>query len=150
MKVVLRTDVNGLGYKGDIVSISDGYAQNKLIPQGLAYLATAGAEKEAEKMRQARELRASEEKAMAEEMASRMENETLTIAMNAGEGGKLFGSVSATDISEALSDQKNITIDKKLITIAESIKEIGTYQVDVKPHPDVEFTISLDVVTETN
>ena len=150
MKVVLRTDVDGLGYKGDIVSISDGYAQNKLIPQGLAYLATAGAEKEAKKMRQARELRASEEKAMAEEMASRMENETLTIAMNAGEGGKLFGSVSATDISEALSDQKNITIDKKLITIAESIKEIGTYQVDVKPHPDVEFTISLDVVTETN
>ena len=150
MKVVLRTDVDGLGYKGDIVSISDGYAQNKLIPQGVAYLATAGAEKEAEKMRQARELRASEEKAMAEEMASRMENETLTIAMNAGEGGKLFGSVSATDISEALSDQKNITIDKKLITIAESIKEIGTYQVDVKPHPDVEFTISLDVVTETN
>ena len=150
MKVVLRTDVDGLGYKGDIVLISDGYAQNKLIPQGLAYLATAGAEKEAEKMRQARELRASEEKAMAEEMASRMENETLTIAMNAGEGGKLFGSVSATDISEALSDQKNITIDKKLITIAESIKEIGTYQVDVKPHPDVEITISLDVVTETN
>ena len=150
MKVVLRTDVDGLGYKGDIVSISDGYAQNKLIPQGLAYLATAGAEKEAEKMRQARELRASEEKALAEEMASRMENETLTIAMNAGEGGKLFGSVSATDISEALSDQKNITIDKKLITIAESIKEIGTYQVDVKPHPDVEFTISLDVVTETH
>ena len=150
MKVVLRTDVDGLGYKGDIVLISDGYAQNKLIPQGLAYLATAGAEKEAEKMRQARELRASEEKAMAEEMASRMENETLTIAMIAGEGCKLFGSVSATDISEALSDQKNITIDKKLITIAESIKEIGTYQVDVKPHPDVEFTISLDVVTETN
>jgi large subunit ribosomal protein L9 len=150
MKVVLRTDVDGLGYKGDIVSISDGYAQNKLIPQGLAYLATAGAEKEAEKMRQARELRASEEKAMAEEMASRMENETLTIAMNAGEGGKLFGSVSATDISEALSDQKNITIDKKLITVAQSIKEIGIYQVEVKPHPDVEFTISLDVVTETN
>ena len=150
MKVVLRTDVDGLGYKGDIVSISDGYAQNKLIPQGMAYLATAGAEKEAEKMRQARELRASEERAMAEEMARRMENETLTIAMNAGEGGKLFGSVSATDISEALSDQKNITIDKKLITIAESIKEIGTYQVDVKAHPDVEFTISLDVVTETN
>ena len=150
MKVVLRTDVDGLGYKGDIVLISDGYAQNKLIPQGLAYLATAGAEKEAEKMRQARELRASEEKAMAEEMASRMENETLTIAMNAGEGGKLFGSVSATDISEALSDQKNITIDKKLITVAQSIKEIGTYQVEVKPHPDVEFTISLDVVTESN
>ena len=150
MKVVLRNDVEGLGYKGDIVTISDGYAQNKLIPQGLAFKATAGAEREAEKMRQARELRASEEKAVAEEMASRMENETLTIAMNAGEGGKLFGSVSATDISEALSDQKNITIDKKLITIAESIKEIGTYQVDVKPHPDVEFTISLDVVTETN
>ncbi len=116
----------------------------------MAYLATAGAEKEAEKMRQARELRASEEKAMAEEMATRMENETLTITVNAGEGGKLFGSVSATDISEALSDQKNITIDKKLITIDESIKEVGTYQVVIKPHSDVEFSVSLDVVAESN
>ena len=150
MKVVLRADVDGLGYKGDIVSISDGYAQNKLIPQGLAFKATAGAEKEAEKMRQSRELRASEEKAMAEEMATRMENEALSITVNAGDGGKLFGSVSATDISEALSDQKNIMIDKKLITIAESIKEVGTYQVGIKPHPDVEFTISLDVVAESN
>lgn len=105
MKVVLRADVDGLGFKGDIVSISDGYAQNKLIPQGLAFKATAGAE-EAEKMRQSRELRASEEKAMAEEMATRMENESLSITVNAGEGGKLFGSVSATDISEALSGQK--------------------------------------------
>ena len=85
MKVVLRADVDGLGYKGDIVSISDGYAQNKLIPQGLAFKATAGAEKEAEKMRKSRELRASEEKAMAEEMATRMENEALSITVNAGE-----------------------------------------------------------------
>ena len=150
MKVVLRTNVDGLGYKGDIVSIADGYAQNKLIPQGLAYKATAGAEKEAEKMRRVRELRASEEKAVAEEMATRMENDTLTISVNAGEGGKLFGSVSATDISEALSEQKNITLDKKLITIAESIKELGTYQVGIKPHPDVNFNISLDVVAESD
>jgi large subunit ribosomal protein L9 len=150
MKVVLRNDVDGLGYKGDIVSISDGYAQNKLIPQGLAYKATAGAEKEAEKMRQARELRASEEKAVAEEMATRMQNESLTITVNAGEGGKLFGSVSAADISQSLSEQKNITIDKKLITVSESIKEVGSYQIIIKPHPDVEFAISLDVVAESD
>ena len=148
MKVVLRNDVEGLGYKGDIVTISDGYAQNKLIPQGLAFKATAGAEREAEKMRQARELRASEEKAVAEEMASRMENETLSITVNAGEGGKLFGSVSAADISDALSSQKNITIDKKLITIDESIKEVGSHQIVIKPHQDVEFTILLDVIAE--
>lgn len=149
MKVVLRNDVDGLGYKGDIVSISDGYAQNKLIPQGLAYKATAGAEKEAENMRQARELRASEEKAVAEEMAARMQDESLSITVNAGEGGKLFGSVSAADISQSLSEQKNITIDKKLITISESIKEVGSYQIIIKPHPDVEFAISLDVVAES-
>ena len=148
MKVVLRNDVEGLGYKGDIVTISDGYAQNKLIPQGLAFKATAGAEREAEKMRQARELRASEEKAVAEEMANRMENETLSITVNAGEGGKLFGSVSAADISDALSSQKNITIDKKLITIGESIKEVGSHQIVIRPHQDVEFTISLDVIAE--
>ena len=148
MKVVLRTNVDGLGYKGDIVSISDGYAQNKLIPQGLAYKATAGAEKEAENMRQARELRASEEKAVAEEMAARMQNESLSITVNAGEGGKLFGSVSTADISQLLAEQKNITIDKKLISISESIKEVGSHQITIKPHPDVEFAISLDVVAE--
>ena len=148
MKVVLRQDVSGVGHKGDVVDISDGFAQNKLIPQGMAFKATAGAERDAENMRKAREVKASEEKAEAEEMATRMEGETLSIEMKAGEGGKLFGSVSSTDISAALSDQKNITIDRKAIEITESIKEIGTYSFTVKPHPDVEFTIAVAVIAE--
>ena len=148
MKVVLREDVSGVGHKGDVVNISDGFAQNKLIPQGMAFKATAGAERDAENMRKSREVKASEEKAEAEEMASRMQGETLSIEMKAGEGGKLFGSVSATDISAALSDQKNITIDRKAIEISDSIKEVGTYSVTVKPHPDVEFTISVAVIAE--
>jgi len=77
-----------------------------------------------------------------------MQGDTLSIEMKAGEGGKLFGSVSATDISAALSDQKNITIDRKAIEISDSIKEVGTYSVTVKPHPDVEFTISVTVIAE--
>ena len=148
MKVVLRADVKGVGHKGDVVDISDGFAQNKLIPQGMAFKATAGAEREAESMRKARELKASEEKAEAEEMASRMLDQTLSIKMKAGEGGKLFGSVTSADISAALSNQKNITIDRKAIEVTDSIKEVGTYPVTVKPHPDVEFTISVDVVAE--
>ena len=148
MKVVLREDVSGVGHKGDVVDISDGFAQNKLIPQGMAFKATAGSERDAENMRKAREVKASEEKAEAEEMATRMEGETLSIEMKAGEGGKLFGSVSSTDISAALSDQKNITIDRKAIEITESIKEIGTYSVTVKPHPDVEFTIAVTDIAQ--
>ena len=149
MKVVLRTDVSGVGYKGDVVDISDGFAQNKLIPQGMAFKASAGAEREAENMRKAREIKASEEKEEAVEMASRMQDQILAIEMKAGEGGKLFGSVTAADISTALSTQKNITLDRKAIEITESIKEIGSYPISVKPHPEVEFTISVNVVAES-
>tara|TARA_B100000686_G_C16710059_1_gene928574 strand:+ start:564 stop:1016 length:453 start_codon:yes stop_codon:yes gene_type:complete len=150
VKVVLRTDVSGVGNKGDVVDIADGFAQNKLIPQGMAFKASPGAEREAENMRKARELKASEERAVAEEMASRMQDQTLLIQMKAGEGGKLFGSVTAADISSALSEQKNITLDRKAISIDESIKETGTYSITVKPHQDVQFILSVDVVAEGN
>ena len=100
-------------------------------------------------MRKAREIKASEEKAEAVEMASRMQDQILAIEMKAGEGGKLFGSVTAADISTALSTQKNITLDRKAIEITESIKEIGSYPISVKPHPEVEFTISVNVVAES-
>ncbi len=148
MKVVLRENVSGVGHKGDVVDISDGFAQNKLIPQGMAFKATAGAERDAENMRKSREVKASEEKAEAEEMASRMQGDTLSIEMKAGEGGKLFGSVSATDISVALSDQKNITIDRKAMRYLTVSKKSAPIQLLLNPIPDVEFTISVAVIAE--
>jgi len=148
VKVVLRENVSGVGHKGDVVDISDGFAQNKLIPQGMAFKATAGAERDAENMRKSREVKASEEKAEAEEMASRMQGDTLSIEMKAGEGGKLFGSVSATDISVALSDQKNITIDRKAMRYLTVSKKSAPIQLLLNPIPDVEFTISVAVIAE--
>ena len=149
MKVVLRSDVEGLGYKGDIVDISDGFAQNRLIPRGLAFKATPGAEREAERMRKSRELKAVEERAVVEEMATRLSESPITISMNAGEGGKLFGSVTTADIVAALEEQVNVTLDRKNLQLSDSIKEIGTYEVVARPHPDVEFSISVEVVADS-
>ena len=149
MKVVLRSDVEGVGYKGDIVDISDGFAQNRLIPQGLAFKASPGAEREAERMRKSRELKAVEERSVAEEMATRLSESPLTISMNAGEGGKLFGSVTTADIVAALEEQVNVTLDRKVLQLSDSIKEIGTYEVVARPHPDVEFSITVEVVADS-
>jgi len=149
VKVVLRSDVEGVGYKGDIVDISDGFAQNRLIPQGLAFKATSGAEREAERMRKSRELKAVEERSVAEEMAARLAEKPITIRMNAGEGGKLFGSVTSTDIASALETQASITIDRKDLQLSDNIKEIGTYEVFARPHPDVEFPITIEVVADS-
>ena len=149
MKVVLRTDVEGVGHKGDIVDISDGFAQNKLIPKGLAFKATSGAEREAERMRKSRELKAAEERSVAEEIAARLTEKSITIAMNAGEGGKLFGSVTTSDIASALENQANVTLDRKDLHLAETIKEIGTYEVMARPHPDVEFSVTIEVVADS-
>ena len=149
MKVVLRTDVEGVGYKGDIVDISDGFAQNKLIPKGLAFKASVGAEREAERMRKSRELKAAEERSVAEEIASRLTEKSITISMNAGEGGKLFGSVTTSDIATALQGQANVTLDRKNLQLSETIKEIGTYEVMAQPHPDVEFSVTIEVVADS-
>ncbi len=149
MKVVLRTDVEGVGFKGDIVDISDGFAQNRLIPQGLAFKATSGAEREAERMRKSRELKVVEERSVAEEMATRLAEKTLTISMNAGEGGKLFGSVTSTDIVSALESQANVTLDRKDLQLSDNIKELGTHEVLARPHPDVEFPITIEVVADS-
>ena len=149
MKVVLRNDVAGIGHKGDIVNIADGYAQNKLIPEGLAYKATHGSEQDAERMRKSRELKAVEERSVVEEMAARVEGKSISISMNAGEGGKLFGSVSTADIATALAEQVHVTVDRKTIELDENIKEIGTYEILVQPHPEVKFTITIEVIADS-
>ena len=100
-------------------------------------------------MRNSRELKAAEERSVAEEMASRLTEKSITIGMNAGEGGKLFGSVTTSDIATALETQANVTLDRKDLNLSETIKEIGTYEVMARPHPDVEFAITIEVVADS-
>lgn len=146
MKVVLRADVDGLGKKGDVVEVADGHGRNLLIPKGLALKATPGSERQAESMRRARELRDAADREVAEEMASRLVAKPITIAARAGEGGKLFGSVTTADVVRAVAEQANITLDRRALTADEAIKTLGTHTVTAKVHTDVEFPITVEVI----
>jgi large subunit ribosomal protein L9 len=148
MKVVLRADVEGLGARGDVVEVADGHGRNLLIPKGLALKATAGAERQAEAMRRSRELRDAADRAVAEEMATRLVNNPVTIAARSGEGGRLFGSVTSGDIVRAIEEQKKITIDRRAVVGDEHLKELGTHLVMVKVHRDVSFPVTVEVIAD--
>ncbi len=148
MRVVLRTDVDGLGKKGDVVDVADGHARNRLIPKGLALKATPGAERQAEAMRRGRELVDARERADAEEMAARVADKLITIAARAGEGGKLFGSVTTADVARALEEQAHVVIDRRVLEADDAIKELGTHTVTAKVHPEVHFPITVEVIAD--
>jgi large subunit ribosomal protein L9 len=146
MKVILRSDVSTLGKRGDILDVSDGYARNYLVPKGLAMKASVGAEAQAASMRRARDLRDAQDRAAAEALATTLVPKVITLAARAGTEGRLFGSVTASDIAAAVEAQTNVVIDRRKIVLAEPIKTLGTHTVPVKLHADVEFPVTLDVV----
>lgn len=146
MKVVLRDDVEGIGRKGDLADVANGYARNYLLPKGLALKATAGLEAQAEGMRRARALRNAEDRADAEELATRLVPMVLTIGARAGDEGKLFGSVTAADVVTALEQQASVELDRRLLELDEPIKSTGTHQVMANLHPEVQFPITIEVV----
>lgn len=148
MKIVLREDVEALGRKGDLVEVADGYARNYLVPRGLAIKATKGVVAQAEAMRRNRAAREARERAAAEELASRLAVGPLTLAARAGEAGKLFGSVTATDIAGALLERTGVEIDRRLVQLDEPIRELGDFEVTVKLHSEVVVTLPVSVVAE--
>lgn len=145
MKVVLRSDVDEVGNKGDIVDVADGFGRNFLIAKGLAFKATPGSIEQAASMRRTRELREATERTDAEAMAARLADKVLVIGANAGDEGKLFGSVTTNDIAAAMAEQANVVVDRKVID-AEPIKTLGTHQVVAKVHPEIDVTITVEVV----
>ena len=148
VKVVLRSDVAGLGKRGDVVEVSKGYARNFLEPRDLAFAATSGAERQAESMRRVRTIRDAKDREAATEVATKLVPTTITIVARAGEGGKLFGSVTAADVVAAVSDQAGIDIDRRLLALDEPIKELGTHYVQARLHADVEFPITVEVTAD--
>lgn len=148
MKVVLRTDVDDVGKRGDILEVADGFARNYLVPKGLAIRATAGVENQAEGMRRARDLRDAHDRAAAEEVATALVPRVITVTARAGSEGKLFGSVTAADIAEAIESQANVSIDRRKLVLAEPIKALGTHTVPAKLHSDVEFPVTVEVVPQ--
>jgi large subunit ribosomal protein L9 len=146
VKLVLRTDVQQVGKKGDIVDVSDGYGRNYLLPRGLAFLASAGVEAQAAKMRASRDQRDATDRAAAQEVASSLVPKVVTIAARAGAEGKLFGSVTTTEIADAVAAQTGVAIDRRQLHLDEPIKTIGTHLVPAKLHAEVEFPITVEVV----
>jgi large subunit ribosomal protein L9 len=147
MKVILREDQKGLGKRGDIVDVADGYARNYLLPHNKAIAASDGAVDQAAKMRRARDIKDAHAREGAQAIASTLVAKTITVTAKSGAGGKLFGSVTTADIAEAIEAQTKISIDKKHLH-AEPIKALGTYQVSAKLHSEVEFPVTVEVVAK--
>ncbi|HEX7095882.1 MAG TPA: 50S ribosomal protein L9 [Acidimicrobiales bacterium] len=148
MKIVLRNDVRGVGRKGDVLDVADGYARNYLLPKGFALVATRGVEAQAEAMRKARQARSEAERAEALELAKVLDGVTVRVSAKAGREGKLFGSVSASDIASAISAQFNADVDRRSIEIAQPIKSVGTHSVRATLHTEVEVAINVEVVAQ--
>jgi large subunit ribosomal protein L9 len=148
MKVILRTDVSDLGKRGDVLDVADGFARNYLVPKGLAMKATDGAASQAASMRRARDLRDAQDRSAAEQLATTLVPKVITVTARAGSEGKLFGSVTTSDISAAIEAQTNVRIDRRKLVLPEPIKTLGTHVVPAKLHTDVEFPVTIDVVAE--
>ena len=145
MKVILTEEIRGLGTRGDVVTVKDGYARNYLIPKNLAREATAGNLKSVEQERKKWALLAQQEKAVAEKAAASVQGVKVTIAKRVGEHGNLFGSVTANDIADALV-ARGIEVDKRRIELAHPIKTLGTHDVDVRLHREVSAHVQVEVV----
>lgn len=146
MKVILQQDVRGQGKKGQMVEVSDGYARNFLLPKKLAVIATAeniNTMKQQEKARKAQE---AAEKAEAEALSKKLETLSVTVPAKAGEGGRLFGAVTAKEISECLAAQHNIQIAKTKLVLDEPIKACGGYQIKAKLGYEIVGTVKVQVV----
>jgi large subunit ribosomal protein L9 len=148
VRVVLRDDVENIGRKGDLIEVTDGFARNYLVPRGLAMKATKGVVQQAEAMRRNREARDARDRDAAQALADQLSGQRIELRARAGEGGRLFGSVTSTDVVDAVRAQTGVELDRRKTQLAEPLKELGAVEVPVKLHSDVEVTITVDVVPE--
>lgn len=146
MKVILTQDVKGSGKKGDVINVAEGYGRNFLIPRGLAVEATEGNLKETERQKEQLRKKKSEELENARQLAKKLENITVTLAVKTGEGSRLYGAITTKDIGEELEKKHNLIVDKRKIEIKGPIKNLGTYPVTVKLHPDVAAVLQIKVI----
>jgi large subunit ribosomal protein L9 len=148
MKVILQQSVEKLGDPGDVVDVAAGYARNYLVPRGLAVRAEKGALKHAENLKRAHTSRRSKERVEFEALAATLIASKVTIAARAGEEGKLFGSVTAADVAEAIAGQTGIRVDRKDVHLDEPIRSLGSHDVRVHLFPEVEPVLTLEVAAE--
>jgi large subunit ribosomal protein L9 len=145
VKLILTREVAGLGLAGDIVEVADGYGRNFLVPRGAAITWTKGAEKQIVQIKRARDAREIRDLGHAREIKADLEALSVTLGARAGDGGKLFGSVTAADIASAVKSAGGPLLDKKRIQLPGHIKTVGTHTVTVDLHPDVVATVPVEV-----
>ena len=146
MKVILTQEVGGLGAPGDVVEVRDGYGRNYLLPQGLPIPWTKGGEKQVATIKRARDVREIRDLGSAREVRDRLEGLVITLPTRAGAGGRLFGSVTAADVANAVRQAGGPELDRRRIELPGHIKTIGSHTVTVKVHPEVTATLTVDVV----
>jgi len=146
LKVILIEDVKSLGKKGEIVSVSDGYAKNKLIPGKLALEANGRNMNDLKLQKQHEEKVAQENFEAAKALAKELEGKVVKVSVKSGEGGKVFGSVSSKEVAKAASDQLGLELDKKKMQMDEAIKTLGYHDVTIKLHPKVSAVLRVNVI----
>lgn len=147
MKLILTQEVANLGAPGDVVDVKDGYGRNFLMPRGFAIRWTKGAEKQIDSIKKARSVRGVRDLGHAEEVKAQLEDLTVTVPVQAGSSGRLFGSVTVADITDAVKSAGGPDIDKRRIQVGKPIKTLGSHEVTVKVHDEVTATLALQVVS---
>jgi large subunit ribosomal protein L9 len=148
MKVILLEDVKTLGKKGEVVDVSDGYARNAILPKKLGVEATPKNLNDLKLKNQHADKVAAENLEKAKELAQVVEKQKVVVKIKAGEGGKIFGSVSTKEIAQAAKEQTGLDLDKKKMQLSEPIKALGSYEVPVKLHPQVTAKLTVQVTEE--
>lgn len=148
MKVLLRSDVKGVGRRGDIVNVSSGHARNFLLPNDLAIVANDGTIAQADVMRKSRELQIATDRESARNLATSLATKTITISAKAGNEGRLFGSVSAAEIVKAVLDQTGVTIDRKHVQLEAPLRTLGEQLVVVELFTEVSINLTLNIVAK--
>lgn len=146
MKVILKADIKGVGKKDEVINASDGYVRNFLFPKNLAVEANAENMAKLQAQNSSKQFKKDTEKEEAQKLAEKMNKISLRIQVKAGENGKIFGGVSAKDISEAFEKQHNIKIDKKKVDLKETIKTLGVHIVSIKLFEGIVGKIKVDVI----
>tara|TARA_S200000501_G_scaffold378628_1_gene442375 strand:- start:168 stop:617 length:450 start_codon:yes stop_codon:yes gene_type:complete len=145
MKVVLRSNVDGVGKTGDVVEVANGFAQNFLMPQGLAIRATAGTARQAEAMQRTRLLQDVKEREGAEEVSRRLSDQVISVQARVGQDDQLYGSVTTSEIAEAVLAQTGIELDRRDMSLEEPIRRVGTHQLEMRLHPEVRVELTVEV-----
>jgi large subunit ribosomal protein L9 len=146
MQVILRADVGNVGKKGDVLDVADGFGRNFLVAKGLALKATPGAVAQAATMRRARAVRDARDRESSEQVAQLLVPKVIRLSARAGPEGRLFGSVTTADVVGAVEEQTGVALDRRRVHLDEPIKAVGTHEVPVRLHTDVEFRLTVEVV----